>query len=86
TLIPIPQLQRVNACIIGNALSIPVGGVLATAIPYVVGITFDQYHLPAVKVFGCSNNDINDTFLIGRDVMNQYRIEFNGPNLEFQVL
>lgn len=85
TLIPIPLLQRVNARIVARAIQIPVGGVIAVAIPYVVGMAFDQYHLPALRVFGCSESDIGDMLLIGRDLMNRYRIEFDGPKLEFKI-
>lgn len=85
TLVPIALLQRVNAQIVDCAVHIPVGGVVAVAVPYVVGMTFDQYHLPALKVFGCAESDIGDTLLIGRDVMNRYQIEFNGPRLEFEI-
>ena len=85
TLIPIPLLQRVSARIIGRVVQIPVGGVTTVAIPYVVGVAFDQHHLSALKVFGCPENDIGDMLLIGRDLMNRYRIEFDGPKLEFEI-
>ncbi len=85
TLIPIPLLQRVNARIVGKAIRVPVCGVAASAIPYVVGMFFDQHHISALKVFGCAETDIDGMPLIGRDVMNRYRIEFDGPKLEFEV-
>ena len=30
-------------------------------------------------------NDIGDALIIGRDVMNRYRIEFDGTKLEFEI-
>lgn len=61
------------------------GGVAAIAIPYVVGMVFDRYELKACKVFGCAEHELGETPLVGRDVMNRYRIEFNGPSLEFEI-
>lgn len=85
TLVPIPLLQRVQADIIGDAIRIPVCGYIALAIPYAVRLIFDQYDLPFFPVFGCSISELGEMPIIGRDLMNLYRIEFDGPQLEFTI-
>lgn len=85
TLIPIPLLQRVSAQITGNAIKIPVGGNVALAIPYAIALSFDQYKLAAFPVFGCSIPELGEVPLIGRDLMNGYKIEFDGPQGEFTI-
>jgi len=86
TLVPIPLLVQVNAQIAGRSIRIPVGGSLTIGIPYYVGLIFDSYTHPVIRVFGCPVDDIGEILLIGRDLMNQYRIEFNGSNLTFTIL
>jgi hypothetical protein len=85
TLLPIPLLQRVQAQITGNAIKIPVGGNVALAIPYVVGIGFDQRSLVSFPVFGCAVAELGEMPIIGRDLMNGYKIEFDGVQLEFTI-
>ncbi|MBD1854524.1 MULTISPECIES: hypothetical protein [Leptolyngbya] len=43
TLIPIPWLMQIQAQIADRPIRIPVGGVVSLAIPYEVGLRFDQY-------------------------------------------
>jgi hypothetical protein len=85
TLIPIPDLIRVNARVIDRAIRVPVCGQNIIAIPYAVGITFDTNYLSACSVFGCSIEELGELSIIGRDLMNRYQILFNGSALEFTV-
>lgn len=85
TLIPIPLLMRVNAKIAGVSIRIPFSGVLTTGVPYKVGLIFDRYTCPEVLIFGCSVYEMGEELIIGRDLLNQYRIEFHGPNETFEI-
>ena len=85
TLVPFPFLTKVQAKIAGTKINIPVGGSQTIAVPYYVGVAFDRYTIPVFRVFGCPQNDIGEISLIGRDLMNQYRIEFDGINLTFTI-
>jgi len=85
TLIPLPLLMQVNARIMGRSIRIPVAGEKAIAIPHLVGLQFDQYRFAGVEVFGCSIDDIGELLIIGRDLMNRYRIEFDGQSLAFTI-
>jgi hypothetical protein len=78
TLIPIPWLMQVKAQVAERPRRIAVGGVLSLAIPYEVGIKFDRFRHYVFRVYGCPVEDIGDMALVGRDLMNLYRIEFDG--------
>ena len=85
TLVPFPFLTKVQAKIAGTKINIPVGGSQTIAVPYYVGFVFDSYNHPVFRVFCCPQNDIGEVILIGRDLMNQYRIEFDGINRTFTI-
>jgi hypothetical protein len=85
TLVPIPWLIQVNAQIADRALRIPVCGQLSLAIPHEVGIRFDRYRHFVFRVYGCSVDDIGEMTLIGRDILNLYRVEFDAPNGVFAI-
>lgn len=85
TLVPLPLLMQVNARIIGRSIQVPIAGNNAIAIPHAVGLQFDQYSYAGLEVFGCSIDDIGELLIVGRDVMNLYRIEFDGQSLVFTV-
>jgi hypothetical protein len=52
-------------------------------LPYEVGISFWKYAIPSFSIFG--SPDIAEDMILGRDFLNQYRINFDGPNLIFQI-
>jgi hypothetical protein len=85
TLVPIPWLIQVNAQVADRALRIPVCGQLSLAIPHEVGIRFDRYRHFVFRVYGCSVEDIGEMALVGRDILNLYRVEFDAPNGVFAV-
>jgi hypothetical protein len=87
TLVPIPWLIQVRAQVADDlrsvvdhrALQIPVGGQVSVAIPYEVGLRFDRYRHFVFRVYGCPVEEIGDMALVGRDLLNLYRVEFDGP-------
>jgi hypothetical protein len=85
TLVPIPWLVQVNAQVADRALRIPVCGHLSLGIPHEVGIRFDQYRHFVFRVYGCSVDDIGEMALIGRDILNLHRVEFDAPNGIFVI-
>jgi hypothetical protein len=85
TLVPLPWLIQVNAQIADRALRIPVCGQLSLAIPHEVGIRFDKYRHFVFRVYGCSVDDIGEMALVGRDILNLYRVEFDAPNSIFTI-
>lgn len=85
TLVPLPLLMQVNARIIGRSIRVPVAGNNAIAIPHLVGLQFDQYGSVGIEVFGCPIDNIGELLIIGRDVLNRYRIEFDGQSLTFTI-
>jgi hypothetical protein len=85
TLIPIPDLLKVEARVIDRAMRIPVCGQIVMAIPYAVGLRFDAYSISSCAVFGCAVEEIGELSIIGRDLMNRYQILFNGLASEFTV-
>lgn len=68
-----------------RSLRIPVCGQLSLAIPYVVGLLFDKHRHLIFRVYGCSVDDIGDMALIGRDILNLYRVDFDAPNGVFAI-
>jgi hypothetical protein len=85
TLVPIPWLIQVQAQVADRALRIPVGGQVSTAIPHEVGLRFDRYRHFVFRVYGCPVDDIGDVALIGRDLLNLYRVEFDGVRRVFTI-
>jgi hypothetical protein len=85
TLIPLLWLIQVNAQVADRILKIPVGGRTTPAIPYEVGLQFDRYRHLVFRVYGCPVEDIGDIALIGRDVLNLYRVEFDGTRGIFTI-
>jgi hypothetical protein len=85
TLVPLPLLMQVGARVIGRSIRVPIAGNHAIAIPHLVGLQFDQYGFAGVEVFGCPVDEMGELLIIGRDVMNRYRIEFDGERLMFTI-
>jgi hypothetical protein len=85
TLVPIPFVTRVEGRALKNSVRIPFGGQMTLGIPYEVGLVFDSYSYSNFRVFACSVEEMGELLIIGRDLMNQHRIEFNGQNLTFTI-
>jgi hypothetical protein len=50
-----------------------------------VGLTFGQYELSNIRIYGVGTEEIGTAGLIGRDILNQFKIDFNGPELTFEI-
>lgn len=85
TLIPIPFLVKVKAKAQKQLTRIPIGGNATIGISYQVGLTFGQFSYSKISVFGCPIDDSGELLIIGRDLMNLHRLEFNGQNLTFTI-
>jgi hypothetical protein len=85
TLIPFDFLAKVKAQVSDRAIRIPVGGNVALAVPYLVGLVFDSYTYPVHQVYGCAMEDIGELLIVGRDILNLHRIEFDGLQQIFTV-
>jgi hypothetical protein len=58
---------------------------MTLGIPYEVGLVFDSYSYSNFRVFACSVEEMGELLIIGRDLLNLHRIEFNGQNLTFTI-
>lgn len=85
TLIPFSFLAKVNAQVSDRAIQIPVGGKILLSVPYLVGLTFDRYTYSVHQVYGCPLESIGELLIIGRDILNLHRIEFDGTGQSFTV-
>jgi hypothetical protein len=85
TLVPLPWLIQVQAQVADRSLRIPVGGQVTVAIPYEVGLRFDRYRHFVFRVYGCPVDEIGDMALVGRDLLNLYRVEFDGVAGVFSI-
>lgn len=85
TLVPIPLLAKVQGKAKKGSVSIPFSGQMTLGILYEVGLVFDSYEHSSFQVFGCSVEEMGELLIIGRDLMNHHRIEFNGQALTFTI-
>ena len=86
TLLPLPLLIGAKGKPIQGMTRIPVVGMEVLAIPVMIGLKFDDHELLTVRVYGCSIEEFGDVGLIGRDILNRFRIDFDGPGLKFNVI
>jgi hypothetical protein len=85
TLVPIPWLIQAQAQVADRAVRIPVGGQVTLGIPHEVGLRFDRYRHLIFRVYGCPTEEIGDIALIGRDLLNLYRVDFDGVERTFTI-
>ena len=85
TLVPIPYVTKIRGKAKKGSTRIPFSGVMTLGIPYEVGLVFDVYKYPSFSVFACSVEEIGELLIIGRDLINHHRLEFNGQDLTFTV-
>jgi predicted aspartyl protease len=69
---------------IGDAEDVGGVGGAGKANPTVVNLTFEGILLPNFPVMAWTTHDLQVT-LIGRDILNRYVLECNGPALEFEI-
>jgi hypothetical protein len=85
TLLPLAVLMKAKGQPIQGMRRIPVCGVEVVGIPVMVGLGFGQYELSKVCVYGVSGEEIGDWGLIGRDILNRFKVEFDGPGMRFEI-
>jgi hypothetical protein len=85
TLIFFDFLAKVKGQVSDRAIRIPVGGNVALAVPYLVGLVFDGHTHLVHQVYGCPMEAIGELPIVGRDILNLYRIEFDGLRQVFNV-
>lgn len=83
TLIPFELYQALGLQKTGDEEDI--GGVRdARAVPTVLNLTFEGIPFPNFPVMAITSGDL-PIVLIGRDLLNRYLLECNGPSLEFSI-
>ncbi len=86
TLVPFEFLIRVKATIAGARETVSGTAKGSTVVvPYFVGLKFDRFVLKVVRVRGCSSEDLGGVILIGRDLLNLFVLELNGPGLTYTI-
>ena len=80
TLVPLAKLKQIRVAPIGNTQKLSGLGNLFVR-PYWVGLRFDRDRIAGKRVFAWSQG----VMLIGRDILNQYCITFDGPQQEFTI-
>lgn len=85
TLIPIPLVTKVKGSAKKGAVKIPFSGQMTLGIPYEIGLIFAGYKYSSFLVYACSLEEMGELAIVGRDLMNHHRIEFNGENLTFTI-
>jgi hypothetical protein len=58
---------------------------MQTAVAYRVGMSFDGENFFRAKVIAVPDDVLNDEIIIGRNILNRYAINFDGPNLIFSI-
>jgi hypothetical protein len=85
TLLPLAMLMQAKGQPIQGMRRIPVCGMEVMGIPVMVGLVFGQYELSKVCVYGVSDEEIGDWGLIERDILNRFKVEFDGPEMRFEI-
>jgi hypothetical protein len=85
TLLPLSVLMKAKGQPIQGMRRIPVCGMAVMGIPVMVGLVFGSYELSKVCVYGVSDEEIGDWGLIGRDILNRFKVEFDGPKMQFEI-
>ena len=83
TLVPLEVLSILDLKIV--QMGVPIGGVgggQITGFACYANIALAQYQFKAVRVYGCQGEFLSQRILIGRDVLNQCSIRFDGFNLQ----
>ena len=57
----------------------------AQGIPYRIGVSFNGQDIFRAKVIAVPDDLLNGEVIIGRNILNRYSIEFDGPNLVFRI-
>jgi hypothetical protein len=85
TLLPLSVFMNAKGQPIQGMRRIPVCGVEVVGILVMVGLVFGPYELSKIRVYGVSGEEIGDLGLIGRDILNRFKVEFDGPEMRFEI-
>jgi len=86
TLVPLDALVQISAKVARTPNVYGVGGKKTTVYAYYVAFTMDNHTLPLVPVYGCPIDATGGYILVGRDLLNQYCIQFDGLNQTFSFI
>jgi hypothetical protein len=86
TLIPLEILSVLQLKIVQTAVEISgVGGGQVNGFACYLNVQMGESLFRAVRAYGCPGDQLHQRVLIGRDVLNQCCIEFDGLNLQFSI-
>ncbi len=86
TLIPLEIISILQLSIIDTSVQVTgIGGSQINGYPCYTNIWLGEKCVQAVKVYGCESERIEGRVLIGRDVLNQCCIEFDGINCQLTI-
>lgn len=85
TLIPLEIVSALRLRLLETNASINgVGGGKVLGFACYINLQIAQDLHKAIRVYGCPKDQLGDRVLVGRDILNQCCIEFDGRNLMFQ--
>lgn len=86
TLIPLEIISILQLSIIDTSVKVNgIGGSQVDGYACYINIWLGEKCVKAVKVYGCVSKSIEGRILIGRDVLNQCCIEFDGLNCQLTI-
>jgi hypothetical protein len=87
TIVSYTVISKLQATAIDRQQSISFRGLgrSSQGIAYRVGMSFDGLDFFRTKVIAVSDDILNDEIIIGRNILNRYAINFDGPNLVFNI-
>jgi Retroviral aspartyl protease len=79
TLIPVEAISTLNLTTFkANAQILGVGGGLIQGLGCYIDLSIGTHHFSAIRAYACQLADLNGHVIIGRDVLNQCLVEFDG--------
>lgn len=86
TLIPLEVLSILQLRIVETDVPISgVGGGQVKGIACYLNVQLDEFVFKAIRAYGCPGEQLSQRILIGRDVLNQCCVEFDGPNSQIAI-
>jgi Retroviral aspartyl protease len=86
TLIPLEIISVLQLLIVET--DVPIGGVgggQVNGIACYINVQLDEFVFKAIRAYGCPGGQLNQRVLIGRDVLNQCCIEFDGLSSQISI-
>lgn len=87
TLVSYTVISKLQAIAIERQQAISFRGLgrSSQGMAYRVGMSFDGIDFFRAKVIAVPDDVLNDEVIIGRNILNRYAINFDGPNLTFKI-